>query len=69
MNTEDGIDRHHRKSQSRGGKSYARNISYVRRSTHVAYHKLFGDAEPWRVAEILNETWIDPDYKLIAVKR
>ena len=63
------IDRHHRLPQSLGGGSYARNISYVRHDLHVAYHKLFGNSDPHRVAQILNETWIDPDYKLVAVKR
>lgn len=65
----DQIDRHHRKCKSRKGTDHPRNISYVRHDLHVAYHRLFQNADPHQVAHILNETWIDPDYKLVAVKR
>lgn len=63
------IDRHHRLPRSNGGSNSNSNISLVRKDLHVAYHKLFGNATPDEVAEILNKVWIDPAYKLVAVRR
>lgn len=63
------IDRHHRKCRSNGGNGNRDNISLVHKDHHIAYHKLFGNATPDEIAEILNKVWIDPKYKLIAVRR
>lgn len=63
------IDKHHRLPRSKGGSNSNSNISLVRKDLHVAYHKLFGNATPDEVAEILNKVWIDPAYKLVAVRR
>jgi hypothetical protein len=61
--------RHHRKCKSNGGTFAKRNISKVKPKPHEAYHTLFANADTFRVAEILNEIWIDPDYKLVVVRR
>lgn len=63
------IDKHHRLPRSRGGSNRNSNISLVRKDLHVAYHKLFGNATPDEIVEILNRVWIDPAYKLVAVRR
>ena len=63
------IDKHHRLPRSKGGSNSNSNISLVRKDLHVAYHKLFGNATPEEVAEILNKVWIGPAYKLVAVRR
>lgn len=63
------IDKHHRLPRSKGGSNSNSNISLVRKDLHVAYHKLFGNATPDEVADILNKVWIDPAYKLVAVRR
>lgn len=70
------IDRHHRRPKSRGGGSENSNISLVPRYKHVAFHQLFNTESPEEIAltlqkilDTLNEVWIDPAYKLIAVKR
>jgi len=62
-------DIHHRKAKSRGGNSKPRNLSRVPRHLHVAYHKLFTNMQPDQIAALLNETWVDPDFILIAVRR
>lgn len=64
-----GKQRHHRKCKSNGGTFAKRNISKVNSKLHQSFHNLFANADTYRIAEILNETWIDPDYKLIVVKR
>lgn len=63
------IDKHHRLPRSRGGSNRNSNISLVRKDLHVAYHRLFGNATPDEIVEILNKVWIDPTYKLVAVRR
>ena len=62
-------DMHHRKSKSRGGNSKPRNLSRVPKNLHVAYHQLFSNMQPDEIAALLNETWIDMDYMLVAVRR
>lgn len=61
--------RHHRKCKSNGGTRIKRNISKVKPTEHKAFHILFSNKDTYGIAEILNETWIDPDYKLIVVRR
>lgn len=63
------LDKHHRKPRSLGGGNDSHNISLVRKDLHVAWHRLFGNAPPEEVAKIISEVWIDPKYKLIAVRR
>ena len=63
------FDKHHRRPRSRGGKNDARNISIVPVHQHRAYHTLFANLLPREVALILNNTWIDPDYYLVAIPR
>lgn len=69
MKHEKWLDKHHRKCRSRGGNNSEDNIAIVRKDLHVAWHKLFGNATPEEVAEIISRTWIDPKYKLVAVLR
>ena len=61
--------RHHRRPRSAGGGNEKRNISSVRHSDHVAYHKLFGPGLPGVVTSTLNEVWIDPDVVVVAMKK
>jgi len=41
----------------------------VKPTEHQAFHILFSNRDTYEIAEILNKTWIDPDYKLIVVRR
>jgi hypothetical protein len=62
-------NRHHLKSRSRGGSNDPANISIVNAKAHTAFHLMFPDTHPERIADVLNSTWIDPDYTLICVKK
>jgi len=63
------MTRHHRKPRCRGGGGLKNNISKVPENLHQAYHLLFGEGHPEKVAAILNNTWIDTDYILIPVPK
>jgi len=63
------MDRHHRLPRSRGGSNKSRNISIVERELHRAWHRLVGNMTADEVAAMLTDTWIDPDYYLVAVPR
>lgn len=65
----EGYDRHHRKPRSQGGTNHPRNLVWVKKEQHVAYHRLFGTSNPQEIARILSETWIDPSYILVAIKK
>ncbi len=60
---------HHRKPQCKGGKRLNGNISRVRDDYHRAYHLLFKEGDPEYIAKVLNETWIDPEYLVIVIKK
>ena len=61
--------KHHRKCKSNGGKNNKGNISWLPYSVHVAWHILFRNWEASRIAEVINEQFIDPDWKLVVKKR
>jgi hypothetical protein len=63
------MDRHHRLPRSRGGSNSPHNISIVEKQLHQAWHKLVGNMNAQEVASMLSDTWIDPDYYLVAVPR
>lgn len=60
---------HHRKPTSRGGKNSDQNKICVLKTLHESYHHLFANMLPEEIAKVLSDTWIDPAWKLIAVKR
>ena len=62
-------DKHHRMPKSLGGADEGENISVVTLNKHRAYHALFQNGNPYRVAAILNQTWISLDYELIVRRR
>jgi len=62
-------DTHHRKPRSKGGDNSCNNIVTVNKTKHQAFHHLFYEGSPQKIANILNRTWIDLDYELIVVKR
>jgi hypothetical protein len=66
-------DRHHRLPTSRGGTKKSEggrdNLITVPRNAHILYHKMFGNMTAPEVAKMLSDTWIDPDYRLVAQVR
>ena len=59
---------HHKKCRSNGGYGGS-NLIEVNRESHEAWHKIFSNFEPYRIASIINEVWLDPDFKFICVRR
>ena len=62
-------DEHHRKARGNGGDNSPENISNVRIDEHIGFHRLFGIMSPKEIAKKLSDIWIDPEWKLIAVKK
>ena len=61
--------RHHRRPRSLGGSSESSNISSVGVAEHRAWHTLFYNDEAQHICQIINDTWLDPDYEFICVPR
>ena len=61
-------NRHHRKPKSRGGGNSQRNISVVPIVQHQAWHTLFANQTAEEIAETINQTWLDPDYKFVVIQ-
>lgn len=62
------LTKHHRRPKSRNGSDEPANISYVPKKKHMYFHALFGTKSPQQIAEYLTKVWVDPTYKIIAVK-
>jgi len=63
------MTRHHRKPKSLGGRAEKRNISLLPDKKHVAWHVLFRNLPPEKIAEEINRFYIDPDFQLIVVRK
>ena len=61
--------KHHRKPRSLSGGDEKSNISKVPDKKHRAFHLLFSNLTVFKMAELLNKVWIDPQYQFIVVKR
>lgn len=62
-------DTHHRKPKSHNGNNDPSNLAHVPKHYHRAWHQLFQNFHPYRIAEIINSVWIDPSYELIVRRR
>lgn len=62
------MSKHHRVCRSHK-KGIKNNTVRISKLAHQSYHNLFLNAYPWEVAEVLNLLFIDPDFKLVAVRR
>lgn len=62
---------HHRLAKIHGGsgKLSSGNMVEVRVDHHRAFHLLFETKSVPDIARILNKTWIDPQWELIAIKK
>lgn len=59
---------HHRKPTSIGGARHnVDNHSYVPRIQHISWHNLFSNHTAETICAIVNEKFLDNDYKLICV--
>jgi len=60
---------HHRKPKSLGGKREPQNITLLPHKKHRAWHMLFANFPPERIAEEINTKYLDPDYHLVVQRR
>ena len=60
---------HHRKPRSIGGKSEPRNIIRIPGNKHAAWHLLFSNFQAEEIARLISETYLDPDYTIIAIRK
>lgn len=59
---------HHRKPTSIGGARHCKkNQSNVPRIQHQSWHTLFSNHTAPTICAIINEKWIDPDYRFICI--
>jgi len=63
------MTRHHRKPKSLGGVAEKKNISLLPHKKHTAWHMLFSNLTPERIAAEINEKFLDPDYVLVVRRR
>lgn len=64
----DPLTKHHRKPKSLGGGG-GDNISELPKSKHSAWHTLFRNFDPYRIAEEINERYLDPNYEFVVQRR
>lgn len=62
---------HHRLAKKNGGSGRidGPNMSHVQVEHHRAFHMLFDTKPVPEIARILNDTWIDPAWMLVAVRK
>jgi hypothetical protein len=63
------LSKHHRVPRALHGSNAASNISLVTVPQHRAFHQLFGVMTPEEIAKVLTEVWIDPKWKMVAVRK
>lgn len=63
------LTRHHRKPKSQGGTGTRENISRIPDKKHRAWHILFRDMPPERIAAEINNIYLDPDFQFIAAPK
>lgn len=60
---------HHRRPRSRGGKNNEENLVRVNAKQHDSWHRLFSNLNPFYIAKIINNIWIDYRYGMVVVRR
>jgi hypothetical protein len=61
---------HHRKPTSIGGsRRDKRNLSWIIRIQHRAWHILFSNHTAETICAIINEKFLDPDYEFVCQRR
>ena len=60
---------HHRLCRSNNGGDEPANISMVTAIQHQAWHVLFQNYPPEKIANIINEVWIENSVKMVVRRR
>lgn len=63
------MTRHHRKPIARGGTNESKNISFISREKHQAWHLLFNHMGAEEIARTMNTFYLDSDYEMVAIKK
>jgi len=63
------LHKHHRKCRSNGGSNHKSNISVVKANKHDSWHHLFKNFDAQKIADVINEKWLDPEYYFLVAKR
>jgi len=65
------LTRHHRKPVCLGGKSNKSNISILTEKQHWAWNIITNNNQllPHEIARLINEKYLDPEYKFNCVKK
>lgn len=61
------LTKHHLQPRSKGGECKEYNISYVPNKLHDAWHFMFSNYTPTKIAHIINEHWIPKDITMVAL--
>lgn len=69
MGQSSNLSKHHKKCKSNGGGNDRKNLSFVQRKAHTHWHALFYNYEAERIAEIINQYWLDPEWELVARRK
>lgn len=68
-NPEDKLTLHHRKPTSIGGSRHnKRNHSMLPSKQHQAWHTLFSNLSAETICALINEKYLDPDFKFVCTK-
>ncbi|MDE1919561.1 MAG: hypothetical protein KGH56_02560 [Patescibacteria group bacterium] len=63
-----GLEKHHRRPSSQGGKNNRRNISYLSPLLHWAWHLIFKNWLAERIVAEMTERYIEPDVTLLVMR-
>jgi len=59
---------HHRRPVSLNGGDEPGNISMVTEKAHQSWHHIVANHTPQEIAKIITDVWLDPAWKMIAVR-
>ena len=60
---------HHKRPRSLFGTNEPNNLIYIKATHHTAWHTLFKNFGPHRIAKLINKLYLDPDYEFVVVER
>jgi hypothetical protein len=61
--------KHHRKCRSNGGSNDLSNLSFIKEKEHTAWHYLFQNYEAGKIALLITDKFLDPEWELVARKK
>lgn len=64
------FSKHHRRPRHLGGGAFvpSGNLIKLPMEDHIAWHKLFGAMSAHEIATLINEKYLDPEFKMVCVQ-